>query len=74
MLSHETSSYHELLIELVEVKKVLTSHPLTVVSAEDIEKPLTSSHLIVGCWLRGGPDPQCPEPEEFVVDFNFMIK
>ena len=38
----------EFLTVLLEVEMVLNSHPLTIVSAEDVEEPLIPSHLIAG--------------------------
>ena len=73
-LGHARLSYDELLTALVEVEMVLNSRPLTVVSAEDTEEPLTPSHLIVGRRLRDAPDPQCPESEEFEVDCDIVTK
>ena len=56
----------ELLTSLVEVEAVLNSRPLTVVSAEDLEEPLTPSHLIVGRrLLSSATTAPCPEPDEF---------
>ena len=44
--------YDELLIAIItvvtEVKAVLNSRPLTFVSSEDEEEPLTPSHLMLG--------------------------
>ena len=48
MLGLARLTYDELFTALVEVEMVLNSQPLTVVSAEDLEEPLTPSHLIVG--------------------------
>jgi hypothetical protein len=50
-------SYDELLTAIVEVEMVLNSRPLTFVSAEDFEEPLTPSHLMVGRRLMSLPDP-----------------
>lgn len=52
MLGLTRLSYDELLTALVEVEMVLNSRPLTVVSAEDLEEPLTPSHLMVGRRLQ----------------------
>ena len=41
-------TYEELLTVLLEVEAVLNSRPLSCVSAEDLEEPLTLSHLISG--------------------------
>ena len=74
MLGLARLSYDELLTALIEVEMVLNSRPLTVVSAEDLEEPLTPSHLIVGHRLRDAPDLQCPDHEEFEVDSNVATK
>ena len=49
MLGLARLTYDELLTALVEVEMVLNSRPLTVVSAEDLEEPLTPPTL--DCWL-----------------------
>ena len=41
-------SYNELLTAVAEVEMVLNSRPLSFVSTEDIEEPLTPSHLLIG--------------------------
>ena len=74
MLGLARLTYDELLTALVEVEMVLNSRPLTVVSAEDLEEPLTPSHLIVGYRLREAPDPQCPDHDEFEVDSDIATK
>ena len=56
------------------VEMVLNSRPLTVVSAEDLEEPLTPSHLIVVYRLMEAPDPQCPDHDEFEVDSDIATK
>ena len=42
---------------------VLNSRPLTVVSAEDVEEPLTPSHLIVGRRIMSDME-MCPEDDK----------
>ncbi len=58
----------------MEIESVLNSRPLTVVSAEDLEEPLTPSHLIVGHRLRDSPDTLSPDLEEFEVDSDVATK
>ena len=41
-------TYEELLTVLLEVEAVLNSRPISYVSTEDLEEPLTPSHLISG--------------------------
>ena len=44
---------------LVEVEAVLNSRPLTYLSTDDLEEPLTPSHLLVGRRLLDMPDHIC---------------
>lgn len=55
--------YDELLTLIVEVEAVLNSRPLTYVSSEEVEEPLTPSHLLVGHRILSLPDPS-PEPSD----------
>ena len=41
-------TYEELLTVLTEIEGVLNSRPLTYVYGDDIEEPLTPSHLMIG--------------------------
>ena len=41
-------SYDELLTALTKVEMVLNSRPLTYVSADDFDEPLTPLHLLIG--------------------------
>ena len=47
-------TYEELLTVLTEVECVLNSRPLTYVYGDDIEEPLTPSHLMIGRRLLSG--------------------
>ena len=47
---------HELFTVLVEVEATLNSHPISYVSSEDVDEPLTPSHLLVGRRLLNLPD------------------
>ena len=49
-------SYEELQTLLTEIECTINSQPLTFVSSEDVEEPLTLSHLICGRRLRNFPD------------------
>ena len=50
-------SYDELLTVIVEVEAILNSRPLSYVSSEDLDEPLTPSHLLTGHRLISLPDP-----------------
>ena len=49
-------SYDELLTVVTEVEAVFNLRPLTYVSSEDVEEPLTPSHLILGYQVMSLPD------------------
>ena len=49
-------SYDELNSALIEVEGIINSLPLTYVSSDDLEEPLTPSHLLVGRRLLSLPD------------------
>ena len=63
MVGQAKLSADELLTVLLEVEMVLNSRPLTVVSAEDVEEPLTPSHLIVGRRIMSDVA-LCPDGDE----------
>ena len=48
LLGNAKLNYEELFTIMTEVESVLNSRPLTYVYCEDIETPLTSSHLVMG--------------------------
>ena len=49
----------ELTTIIAEVEITLNSRPLTYLYAEELEEPLTPSHLLVGRRLYNLPDPSC---------------
>ncbi|XP_065902306.1 uncharacterized protein [Dysidea avara] len=49
-------TYEELMTALTEVEMIINSRPLSFVSSEDVEEPLTPSHLIVGRRILSLPD------------------
>ena len=49
-------SFDELLTTITEIEAVLNSRPLSYVSGEDIDEPLTPSHLLVGRRILSLPD------------------
>lgn len=63
-LGNARLSYEELLTELVEVESVLNSRPLTYSSSEDLEEPVTPSHLLYGRRLLSLPEPDDRERED----------
>lgn len=49
-------TYDELSTALTEVEMIINSRPLSYVSTEDVEEPLTPSHLLVGRRVLSLPD------------------
>ena len=56
ILKNAKLSYEELLTIVTEVECVLNSRPLTYMSSDDLEEPLTPSHLMTGRRLLSIPD------------------
>ena len=65
ILSQAKLSYVELLTAIAEVESVLNSRPLTYVSAEDLEEPLTPSHLLFGRRIMSLPDHLLEDDDDF---------
>ena len=65
-------SLDELITALAEIEAVLNSRPLSYVSSEDLDEPITPSHLILGRRLLSLPDNLdylCdPDDEEFTLN------
>ena len=57
MLGRATLTYDELLTLVVETEAVLNSRPLSYVSSDDLEEPMTPSHLLIGYRVLSLPDP-----------------
>ena len=49
-------TYDELLTAVTEVEMILNSRPLSYVSSDDVEEPLTPSHLLIGKRVLSLPD------------------
>ena len=58
-------THDELLTLVIEVEAVLNSRPLTYVSSEGAEEPLTPSHLLVGYRIMTLPDPSVPDDSDY---------
>ena len=56
MLRNARLTYEELLTVIIEIECVLNSRPLTYVNSEDMDKPLTPSHLVTGRRLLSLPE------------------
>ena len=57
-------SWDELLTAVIEAESVLNSRPLSCVAMDDLEEPLTPSHLLTGRRILSLPDHFCHDPDE----------
>lgn len=49
-------THDELFTAVVEIEAIINARPLSYVSTEDMEEPLTPSHLLCGCRLLSLPE------------------
>ena len=56
MIGKSKLSYEELLTAVTEVEMIMNSRPLSYVSMDDLEEPLTPSHLMIGRRLLSLPE------------------
>ena len=56
MIGKSKLSYEELLTAASEVEMIMNSRPLSYVSMDDLEEPLTPSHLMIGRRLLSLPE------------------
>ena len=56
-------TYDELVTAVTEVEAVINSRPLTYISAEDLDEPLTPAHLLTGRKLLSFPDHHVKEDD-----------
>ena len=66
-------TYEELLIVITETELVLNSRPLTYLHFDDVEEPLTPSHLVVGRRLMTIPE-DCAIKEEKESDTELLTR
>ena len=59
MIGKARLSFDEMNTAIIEVEMILNSRPISYVSTEDPEEPLTPSHLMVGRCLLNLPDNLC---------------
>lgn len=64
MIGQSKLSFDELNTAVTEVELILNSHPISYISPDDLEEPLTPSHLMVGRRLLTLPDNLCYEEDE----------
>ena len=71
-------TFDELLTLVTEVEAVLNSRPLSYISMDDLEEPLTPSHLLIGFRALSLPDPNVydddPDYNETADDLSRRMK
>ena len=60
--------HEELLTVITEIEIIINSRPLSYVTHDDLEEPITHSHLLVGRRIISRPDYHCSN-----VDDNFTV-
>ena len=73
ILKNAKLTYDELSTVVVEVECVLNSRPLTYVSSDDTEEPLTPSHLLTGRRVLSIPD-EFAAAEEDATDRKLLTR
>ena len=63
MIGRAQLSYDEILTAVTEVESIINSRPLSYVSTDDMEEPLTPSHFLTGRRLLNVPDRFCVDSE-----------
>lgn len=67
-------TYDELLTVITEVEAVLNSRPISYVSMDDLEEPLTPSHLLTGFRVLSLPDPPITEDPDYNESPNALTR
>ena len=68
IIGQASLTHDELLTAVVEVESVLNSRPLLYITSDDLNQPLTPSHLLHGWRLLNMPD--CSDSDEVDEDYN----
>ena len=76
IIGQASFSYDELLTTVIEVEGVLISRPLSYLSVDDLDEPLTPSHLLSGRRILSLPDHLYCESdkEEFKIDHSTITR
>ena len=70
MIGKATLTHDELVTMLVEVEATLNSRPISYLSSEDLDEPLTPSHLLTGRRILSLPVPMSDEEDPDFVDVS----
>ena len=73
VLGKATMTHNELVTVLVEVEAALNSRPISYLSSEDLDEPLTPSHLLTGRRILSIPVPMTDEEDPDFVDVSTRV-
>ena len=68
LIGQASLTHDELLTAVVKVESVLNPQPLLYITSDNLDQPLTPSHLLHGLWLLNMPD--CSVSDEVDEDYN----
>ena len=68
-------SHEELLTVITEIEMIINSRPLSYVTQDDLDEPITPSHLLIGRRIISLPDSVCQRSEDdFVITPQLLTK
>ena len=73
MIGQAVFSFDELLTAVTEVEAIINSRPISYISSDDLEEPLTPSHLLHGRRLLSLPDNLSYDDEADDEDFEIDV-
>ena len=67
-------SYDELVTVVTEAEMILNCRPISYVSSEDLEEPLTPAHLVIGRRISALPVADAPVDDDFEISPNDLSR
>uniref|UniRef100_A0A1X7UB03 DUF5641 domain-containing protein n=1 Tax=Amphimedon queenslandica TaxID=400682 RepID=A0A1X7UB03_AMPQE len=65
VIGRASLTYEELLTAVIEIEMIINSLPLSYVTQDDLDEPITPSHLLIGRRLTSLPDDICCTEDDF---------
>uniref|UniRef100_A0A1X7UBW2 Integrase catalytic domain-containing protein n=1 Tax=Amphimedon queenslandica TaxID=400682 RepID=A0A1X7UBW2_AMPQE len=67
VIGRASLTYEELLTAVIEIEMIINSLPLSYVTQDDLDEPITPSHLLIGRRLTSLPDDICCTEDDFTL-------
>ncbi|XP_011408730.1 PREDICTED: uncharacterized protein LOC100636053, partial [Amphimedon queenslandica] len=64
VIGRASLTHEELLTAVIEIEMIINSRPLSYVTQDDLDEPITPSHLLIGRRLTSLPDDICCTEED----------